>query len=250
MTNILNNFQVNKDTPLPMYYQIEQFLYDSIINGKIKTDECLPPELEMMKTFDVSRSTIRQAINNLVNKDMLYRKKGKGTYVKPLKIQEHAFQTLTSFNDEMVMKGHRPKTKVFELKVIDAIETVNKALHLSQDDKLIYMKRLRYADNNPVVYFETYIPYEKYKEILNEDMENKSLYNLFESYYGDKVNRVVRNIEVAKAKKDEAEYLSIKRNDPIFYITFTGYCNDNLPIEYSVSRYNGTNNVFVVEVKR
>ena len=83
----LTGFRLDRATPTPLYYQIERFLQHGIDSGQIAPGERLPPELELTELFGVSRATVRQAINDLVAKDALYRRKGKGTFVRAPKIR-------------------------------------------------------------------------------------------------------------------------------------------------------------------
>ncbi|MHC1695992.1 MAG: GntR family transcriptional regulator [Eubacteriales bacterium] len=245
-----SRFKLDKNTPLPMYYQIESYLSDNIANGQIAVGDCLPPETKLMEMFGVSRSVVRQAINELVVKDMVQREKGRGTFVKQPKIKDLSFQILDSFHDEMVKKGHVPRTKVLDFKRVSPLPEVNEKLGLSSDEPLLYLRRLRFVDDEPVLYFETYLPYERYAGLLEEDLERHSLYALLEEKYSSRVNRVIRRIEVANASKLEAGLLGIKKGDAIFLVSFIGFHSESIPTEYSVTRYRGDNNEFVVELRR
>lgn len=246
----LTGFRLDRATPTPLYYQIERFLQHGIDSGQIAPGERLPPELELTELFGVSRATVRQAINDLVAKDALYRRKGKGTFVRAPKIRELSFQILDSFNGEMVRKGHIPRTQVLDFRVIRGVERINAILGLPAKDRLIYLRRLRFVDNEPVLYFETYLPYRDFAPLLGENLERQSLYALMETKCGARVNRVVRRIEVKNASREEAQHLGIRRGDAIFLVAFTGFRDQDVPVEYSVTRYRGDNNEFIVEIKR
>lgn len=245
-----NSLKIDYNTPMPLYYQIKQIILTNINNKSLIEGECLPTELSLQKAFNVSRATIRQAMNDLVNSGHLYRVKGKGTFVAQPKIQENFFQQLESFNDEMNMKGLVPKTKVIEFKIVDGINEINSKLGLKDSEKLIYLSRVRYANESPVVYLETYIPYERYEKIIEQDMEVKSLYSLLEGMYNHRVNRAVRNIEAVIATNDEAKYLQIKPGAPLLLVKSNTFTHNNLPVEYSIARYRGNNNKFIVELTR
>ncbi len=246
-----SSFTPDKSTPIPMHYQIRKFIQDNIENGKLAADECLPPELELASTFNVSRSTVRQAINDLVVKEVLYRRRGKGTFVKQEKTVSTFFQKLNSFNEEMMLKGKMPSTKQISLEVIEPIPSVNAALGIDKNEPLIYLERLRFVDNQPNVYMESYLPYSIFQGMEFEDMNDRSMYSVMNEKFGVSVDRVLRHIEVANATKKIAQMLSVKNGAAIFLVSFTGYAFDgSVPVEYSVSRYRGDVNRFVVELSK
>lgn len=244
-----NAFSPDGASPIPLYYQIERFLRGIIDRGELAVDEMLPPETELAEIFGVSRSTIRQAITELVRSDLLYRRKGRGTFVRTPKIAGQSLQILSSFDDEIRRKGRVPGTKVLEQRVTAAPDPVCAALELEPGGQTLYLRRLRYVDGEPILYFETYLPAGKYPGLESTDFERNSLYDTLERSYGTRVDRVVRRVEVKTADRAEAELLGIKRGNAIFFVTFTGY-RGNEPVEYSMTRYRGDKNEFVVELRR
>lgn len=246
----LSVFSPDKTTPLPLYYQIEQFLMEHIRSGRLAVGECLPPETELTGSFGVSRATVRQAISNLVNQGVLIRQKGKGTFVQAPKVQEHALQRLESFHEEMAKKGYLPQTKVLDIKVIPGIPEINKKLRLPENEPLYLLRRTRSINGEAVLTFQTYLPASRFPGLLDEDFEQQSLYERLETRYGCRVNRVVRHIEAALASKEEATLLGVERKSAVFHVAFTGYCNDTEPVEYSRTSYRGDRVEFVVEIRR
>ena len=243
-------FELDKITPLPLYYQIEQFLLQNIQSGQLTVGECLPPETELTELFGVSRATIRQSISNLVNQGVLTRHKGKGTFVKAPKVQEHALQVLESFHEEMAKKGYRPETKVLEFCKIPGIPEINEKLGLAEEEELYFLRRTRSVNDEVVLTFRTYLPAARFPGLLEENLERSSLYQRMEDRYGCRVNRVVRHIEASVADREEALLLGVERKSAVFHVAFTGYCNDNEPVEYSKTTYRGDRVEFVVEVRR
>lgn len=90
----IQEFELNKDIPVPLYYQLKQIILSKLMAGELKIDECLPTEIEFVHTLGISRSTVRQAFNDLVNEGYLYREKGKGTFISKPKIDEGFLQKL------------------------------------------------------------------------------------------------------------------------------------------------------------
>lgn len=250
MTLKISDLKIRKDTPVPLYYQLKQQILNSIVNNELKVDEQIPNEMEIMNGLEISRSTVRQAINELVSEGYLHRIKAKGTFVSKPKVDEGFFQKLESFNHEMLQKGLTPSTKVLALKTVEGIEHINNRLLLDPQEKLIYLSRIRYANDEPVVYLETYIPYSKFPELLSEDFENQSLYSLLEQKYNSRVVRATREIEATIATSQEKSLLKMNKNLAICLVKTVAYASGEIPVEYSVARYIGERNKFTVELVR
>lgn len=240
---------LDKTTPLPLYYQIERFLLDEIEEGRLQVGECLPPELEMMEVLGVSRSTVRQAIADMVHQGVLVRHKGKGTFVQKPKVQESALQVLESFHEEMAKKGYKPTTKVLSFSIEPGIPEINEKLGLAESEKLYCLRRTRYVDGEAVLTFRTYLPEKRFPGLMEEDFEQHSLYKRMEERYGCRVNRQARRIEAGLASTEEALLMDIERKSAVFHVAFIGYCGEE-PVEYSTTTYRADRVEFVVEVRR
>lgn len=246
----LDEIRLNKNIPTPLYYQLKQQLLKKILSKELQINEQIPNEIDMVEALNISRSTVRQAISELVSDGYLYRIKAKGTFVSMPKVDENFFQKLDSFNNEMIQKGMKPSTEVLAFKKIKGREIVNKALNIPFNDELIYLNRLRYANDQPVVYVETFLPYEKFSGILKEDLSTNSLYTLIEMQYNVRVSRAKREIQAVSVKTKDKELLNINSNAAICSVRTIAYDNYDNPIEYSNARYRGDTNRFIVELIR
>ncbi len=250
MEEIYQFNKINKNSPIPVYYQIKQMILEPILSGKINVGDMLPTEIELCEKCCVSRTTIRQALNELVSEGYLNRIKGKGTFVSKAKIQAEFLNKLLSFNEEMHSKALMPSTKVLALKVIDGNPEVNKKLELNENEKIIYLERIRYANGEPIVSLVTYLPYIPYQALIKVDFEKESLYELLEEKYNQRVVRVKRKIEAVNATKKESEQLGIPKNAAISLVKTIGYTKTEKPIEYSVARYRGDRTEFNIDLYR
>lgn len=243
-------FQVNKDIPVPMYYQIKKSVLEAINDGYLKGGDMIPTELEFCEACDVSRPTVRQALGELVSEGYLYRCKGKGTFVSQPKIDAHFLNVLQSFNQEMQEKGMIPSTRVLKFEVVQANESINKKLGINDTAKLIYLERLRFANEEPIVYLETFLPYDKFSKLIDEDFSQNSLYEILEKHYQQRVVRVAREIEAINANTAIAEKLDISKGSAVCLVKTIGYTEEKLPVEYSIARYRGDRNKFSIELCR
>jgi len=251
MSNKLDSISLDKSTPIPLYYQLKKQLLSLIENGELKEGELLPPENDLCKRLNVSRPTIRQAFFELVNEGYLNRYKGKGTFVSAPKVEDRFFSKLESFHDEMAQKGFSPKTQVIKLEKIAGHHEANERLSLPLDAPIIYLSRVRSVDAVPLVYVETYLPYEEYKDLMRVDFTVNSLYESLEKLYHRRVSRVRREFVAGNALQKEAELLQIVRNKAICLVKTVAYSNSfPTPVEFSVARYRGDINIFSVELSR
>lgn len=238
---------LNKEIPIPLYYQLKEILLEEIKKSEPGTS--LPTELELCEQFDISRPTVRQAINELVVEGYLTRMKGKGTFIAEPKIQQDFLIVLKSFGEEMQEKGLTPATKVVGLEPTVCDEKIGAALNIPVGSEVIKLTRLRFANNVPIVLVVTFLPSSKLPGILSKDFENDSLYRIIEGEYGYKIERAKRTLE-ARIATEEAKLLEIKKGDPIQFIQTIAYLDDGTPIEFSLAEYRGDKSEFTFELKK
>lgn len=246
----ITRLTVNHSSPLPLHYQLSQLLCTAIASGDLKPGDCLPPETDMVEHLGISRATVRQAISGLVNNGLLYRKKGKGTFVAAPKIEGGFFAKLESFHQEMLEKGLTPSTRVLQWEQIPPDGEINAVLELLPDAPLLLLRRLRFANGMPVVQVDTYLSAQLFGGLLEQDMEKNSLYQLLESVYHRPVIRARRSIEAINARPEEAKYLETEPGSALFLVKTVAYSSGSLPVEYSIARYRGDNNKFTIELTR
>ena len=251
----MNEIKLDKNTPIPLYYQLKNQVLALIKETKLREGDILPPESEFCDALDISRPTVRQALNELVSEGYLDRYKGRGTYVSKPKVEERFFSKLETFNDEMASKNMTPHTRVLALEKkagpsLSLSQAVEK-LNLPMDSALIYLSRLRSADGIPLVYVETYISFERYAKLMDVDFGVKSLYDSLKELYNVYVNHVRREIEAVNSRRKEAELLNISVGKAIHFVKTVAYAdNAEYPIEFSVARYSGELNKFTLDVYR
>ena len=247
---ILEKTKIKRDIPIPLYYQLKNIILDHINSGKIKQNDMIPTELEFSLAYNISRTTVRQAIIELVYDGYLYRIKGKGTFVSKPKIEQDFIKQLESYNTEMEKKGLTPRTKLLDISVIETTaEDILNSLNLKQDSKVIKIVRLRYANDEPIVIVETYLPYDLCSFLFEHDLEKDSLYYILSLEPNTKIVRAVRTVEAILAGENESDFLNIAIGAPVQFFSFIAFNNTDVPIEYSKSSYRGDRNKFTVEVK-
>lgn len=246
----MDYIKINKFISTPLYSQIKESIKDAIKNGILKPNDKLPTEDELCKKYNISRTVVRQAYSELLAEGIIIRYKSKGTFVKEQELNASFFKEIISFEEEMARSGLIAKTKVLELKIIPPDMKINKILNIGNDEECIYLKRLRFCNDTPLVLVDAYLPASKYKGLEKKDLEKNSLYKVLELDYNTYVVKVKRTFEAKIVNNDDADLLNIKRRSAIQFVESIDYDQNNNIVEYSKSRYVGERNKFEVVINR
>jgi GntR family transcriptional regulator len=247
---LLEDRKLDKNTPIPLYFQLEKLIMEEIEGGDYPVGSLIPTEKELSRIFDISRTTVRQAIANLVRRELLYRVKSKGTFVSSPKVGQVFIQSVHSFNDDIRSAGKVPSTEVLEMKVVDLPKEIMEQVGASLQAKAIYLYRRRYADDSPIVRVETYLPYEPCSFVLDHDFSRESLYEVLSQKRDTNITHVVRTCEACCANADDMTALGMNRGKPVLHFVTWGYNKVGDLIEFSIARCRGDQSKFKVEVDR
>lgn len=243
------NHQLNKQSPMPLYHQLKELILLEVEDGNWHADEMIPTEFEIMDYFDVSRTTVRQALNDLVKDNVLYRKKGVGTFVAKPKIDLRYMGDVVSYNSQIQSAGLTPYTKVVSLEVIslDAADVLRE-LGLQKGDMAIRLLRVRYAEDEPIAVVESYLPHALCYYIMNVDFEHESLYQTLAAQPQTRVIHVERVVEAQLASKVDRELMQLAKGFPVQTFYSKAFNAAGQVVEYSIARYRGDRNKFYVSI--
>lgn len=230
----------------PLYYQIKELLKDKIENEEYLPGDVLPPEIELQERFNVSRITVRQAINELVNEGYLSRTRGKGTVVISNKIEEK-LNKIMSFKEEMRVRGLDQYTKFAKISVVKLSKTIADFLGVNKGDEAYKLERLKYVNDSPMVFFVTYL-----KKSLNLPLKDEeymgSLYEFLEKNYNIQLTKAREYYEAVLADKQICEYLDIEMHDPVLKRTKISYDDAGNVVECSICYYRADKYKYSVEI--
>ena len=204
---------INKDSPMPIYFQLEQGIKEMIEKNLLHPGDMIPSEREYAEKYEISRMTVRHAINNLTSDGYLQRKRGKGTFVA-LKKFEQTLDYLTSFSEDMRSRGMIPGTKVLEFNTLKADAVMAGRLGIEAGSPIYEIKRLRLADDLPIAYQIFYTSMELIPGLTKEIAE-QSIYQHVENEIGLRLLSADQEVEATIAHKREAEALQSKVGDPV-----------------------------------
>ena len=245
---LFDNEKLDKSVPIPLYFQLKELILNEIKKENYKDGDMIPTENEISEKFQISRTTVRQAITELVQEGWLYRVKSKGTFATHPKIPQDFLRKLESFHDQIERLGMKPSTQLIELEQRKADREVAEALGIAEGDEVIYLFRKRFADENPVVTIQTYLPYDKCSFIMEHDLQKDALYEILAQKKETKIHKVKRRIEAVEAEEGDMRLLDMEQGKPVQFFTSIGYTYEDVALEYSKARYRGDRSFFEITI--
>ena len=197
----------------------------------------LPSERQLCNDYDVSRTTVRNALGSLVNSGILYQIQGKGTFVRERNREN--LSNYYSFTEQTKRNGKKPKSIVTSFKVRALNDKERQVFDDESIEKVIVFDRLRLADDTPMMYEKTVIPYEKFSTINKNLLEEVALYDIFDNIFNTKIANVRERFQVSSMTKKVASLLDLKNNSPALKITRFSYDKEDNLIEYTTSYARG-----------
>ena len=211
---------VNVDSSVPFYVQVKEDILNKIHSGELLPGSRLASEKELTQQYGVSTITIRRAVSELVDENVLERKQGKGTFVLQRNFQRNFSQTGMGFSEICEANGMAVSTLVLNAEVVnDPPEEILEQLELPKGFHVVYIRRLRYADQQPVVIETTYFPMH-YAYLLDIDLAHDSMYRTLRTHEENfcPYNQFgQRKIRLISADKETASLLRIKLNSTILF---------------------------------
>ena len=231
----------------PLHLQAEELLREMIMLPEYKSGHLLPGEVELSRRMNISRNTLRYAINKLVFEGLLIRKKGYGTIVAPPKVMSNA-RNWMSFSQEMASLGITVRN--FELHISQRIpgDEVASFFGTEPGSRLLCIERLRGSTDMPFVYFVSWLG--PGTGMTGEESLSEPLYEILEKRYGVVVKTSREKISAEGASPEIAEKLGIEPGDPILVRLRYVYDGDDTPVEYNVGYYRADSFTYAIEFSR
>jgi GntR family transcriptional regulator len=223
---------------VPYYEQIVTQIRNLIKDQKFVEGQRFYSEGEVARMLGISKMPVRQAFQKLRSEGLLIISRGKKPVIGSGKLPWN-FQELRGFSEEMRRRGLQPSAKVLSLELREADGEQAQALKLPDAEKVYALKRLRYVDGEPVAVVTSYLPAAVFPEIDKQNLENQSLYQIFEQVYKRRLHWAEEVIGAVIANPEDARVLQTAPGSAVLLIKETTYDIHELPIEYSVSVLRG-----------
>ncbi|WP_344376593.1 GntR family transcriptional regulator [Agromyces tropicus] len=219
---------LDRNGPVPLYFQVSSRLEAAIRSGAIPPGSRLENEIAIGQRLGLSRPTIRRAIQELVDKGLLVRRRGIGTQVIQGQVTRQV--ELTSLYDDLRNSDKEPSTTVIKHAVIPATDLVANMLGLPAGADVLYLRRLRSTDDVPVAVLENYLPPE-FADISPENLEARGLYQILRSR-GVGIRIAQQKIGARRAQRDESRLLGIDKGGPVLTMERVAYDNTGRAVEF------------------
>ncbi|MFQ9661234.1 MAG: GntR family transcriptional regulator [[Clostridium] symbiosum] len=222
---------------IPLYVQLEEQIQEKILSGIYQPGEKLQTEGEMAKTYGVSIITVRKAVGGLIDKGLVERKQGKGTFVSKPKYMRD-IKKVQSFSDMCRSMGLEPGGRMIENRLVVPEAEIEENLGQQKGMQAVLISRVRYADYEPVAIESTWFPL-RYAFLLDETFDNNSLCLTVSRSARWRSFIPRKKIEICRASARDAALLNMSRGDPLLYIRSVALSGDGQPIYAGRQMING-----------
>ncbi len=218
---------IDRSSPVPLYHQLVKGINKAIVNGDLPTGSMLPNELELAAQLHLSRPTVRKAMDELVRGGLLVRKRGVGTQVVSSEIRRPL--SLSSLYADLQQSGIKPSTKLITFEIVEAGEEIAKTLHISPEESVYHIIRVRYENGTPLALMENWIPL-SVGEITAGALEEKGLYDVLRSS-GVVFSLAHQKVGAAVCDKTQAKELETTVGSPLVTMQRTAINDVGVRIE-------------------
>jgi GntR family transcriptional regulator len=247
----LKRISIDRSSSIPLYVQLRDAIQEQIEQAGWVPGDQLPGDQELCEVYGVSRTVVRQALQELSFKGSIVRQRGRGTFVAEPKISSTSLvHSLMGFQEDMDERGLELNNEVLDKVMLPADAKIAQYLDLEALAPIVKLERLRFVESEPIVHVTSYLPYDLCPTIMNADLSEQSLYAFLDDECGLRVARGRRGIEAVAVNEREARLLQIEAGAPVIRMESVSYLQDGRPIEYFDALFRGDRSRFELEVAR
>jgi len=233
---------LDRSSPVPLYFQVAQQIERAITEGDLAPGDRLDNEISLAEQFGLSRPTMRRAIQELVDKGLLVRKRGVGTQVVHGQVTRPV--ELTSLFDDLTHHHQTPTTKVLINEVIEAPDEVGARLSIAQGSPVLHLRRLRFAHGEALAIMENYLP-EDLIPLGEADLNTRGLYQLMRSR-GVNIRVAKQRIGARTGTPEECTLLGERKGSPVLTMERAAHDDSGRPVEWGRHAYRASQYSFEV----
>jgi len=229
--------RLNPKSKLPLYHQLYEILRADIVDGKYQPGDLIPAESELIGSYRVSRTTVRQVLDLLVREGLVYRQRGRGSFVSHRGLEEGLVR-IVSFTEDMRRRSFDPGTRVLSAELIPATPGIAEKLEVQPGEELVHIRRLRLADGEPLSIEDSHLVHRLFPGILGRATLTASLQDAARDY-GIRWSSAKQTIRAVEAVSELARLLSIRARSALLYIERVSYADNQVPAEFLRIHYRG-----------
>jgi len=240
---------LDRHSPIPLYFQFKQHLLQQFGNDEFQCGHSLPPEMDLVKDFQISRATVRRALHEMEHDGYINRIPGKGTFVLRTRIKR-GLTRMSSFSEDMRERGQTVSSQVIEASWKVPPLYISEQFQTPENEPLMYIYRLRLADNLPIALSRSYLKIPENIEISLSDLrETPSIWSLLE-HRGVLLIETDKLMEASLANKEQARLLDIPVGTALLQVEGMAYSTNHIPLEYSVILNSGERYKYMIHLER
>ncbi len=226
----------NAKGSIPLYMQIKELLVARVTEGEWAPGDIIPSEMQLSRELNVSQGTVRKAITELVENNVLVRRQGRGTFVATHDVDRALFHFFHICNDSGTKT--LPESKTLSCRKKRASRQEASKLNLSNGAQVVYIERTRNLDNTPTIIETIILPNSLFVDLGKRQVRNlpNTLYELYETQFGITIHRAEEQLRAVAATENDASLLSLEAGTPLLKIERIAYTLDGTPVELRISR--------------
>lgn len=236
---------IDRSSPVPLYHQLETLIRKGIDSGRYRSGSLLPSEGDLCARYGVSRSVVRQTLTNLAHEGVIRTQRGRGSFIAEEKLQERFVQRAAGLFEDLKQMGYEIRTGVLDRQLVELSLPVQKFLETSRG---IRIDRLRSVEGRVLVYIRSYLPEEPFAALLEEELEDRSLYGLIQDRFGLRPVRGNRSVEAVAANAENANHLEVAVGAPLLFLRGTSRDQHGRPLEWFEAWHRGDRTSFEIEI--
>lgn len=245
----MNSQILSKHTPIPLYYQLAEWIREQVQSGQWNAGVQLPSERELGEQAGVSRMTARQAVAYLAREGVLVVRAGVGTFVAEPKLTHDALHLL-GFTEQMMRQGGRVTSTELEQAIVTPPAAVVAALELAPGEQAVRIARLRHGDGVPLLLETSILPLSLCAGLEEEGLASRSLYSVLAERYGLHLQSARQTVQATVANEYERQLFGVGPGTPMILLEGVTYTGHGRPAEYFKALYRGDRFKFTLESQR
>lgn len=242
---------MEKAAGIPKHKQIKEDIVDDILSGVYQPGDMIPKQSDYAKMYNVSRLTVRKAIDDLVLKGILRTEKGRGTFVQEIATKTYSYRRLAGFSSNVIANEAKVYSKVIRIQELEADKSLAMHLKIAEQSRVILIERLRYVNDNCVSFQKSYLAKERVGGIdfEQENLNENSLYDVLRQKAGIVLSYLDEHFRAIRASEEISSYFHVEEGDPVLYVKRVTYDSSHVPIEYCKNYENSdVNGVWVSSI--
>jgi GntR family transcriptional regulator len=230
---------INRRSKVPYYQQLYEILRSKIVQREWKPGDQIPGEAELMEAYEVSRNTVRDVLDMLVNEGLIYRHRGRGSFVAEPSLEQVLIR-IVSFTEDMRRRAIQPSSRVLATELLSAPEEIASRLEIAPGDELALLRRLRLGNDEPMSIEESYFVHRYCPGFLERhDYSQDSLREVMAQDYGIRWSSAKQTIRAVNATREQSDVLQVPAKSALLEVERITYDEQYRPVEFLRIYYRG-----------